>query len=295
MKPARFEYADPATLPEALTLLGERGDEAKILAGGQSLVPLLNMRLAMPEVLVDINGVAGLDSYSPGAQFSAGPLVRQRTVERSTNLGSAQPLLQEAIHWVGHPQIRNRGTIVGSLAHADPAAEMPLVWQAQEGTLELSSARGTRTVAAEDFFVHIMTTACQPDEIVIRAGLPTLAGETGTAFMEVARRHGDFAVVSVAVLLTLQSGFVSKARIALGGVGPTPLRARRAEEKLIGSLPEVDAFADSAAIAAGEAEPASDVHGTAEYRREVAATLVRRSLAVAAERAGSREVTEVPA
>lgn len=295
MKPASFTYADPLTLAEVLALLSERGDEAKILAGGQSLVPLLNMRLAMPDLVVDINRIVDLENLLANGQLSIGPLVRQRAVERASDLENQQPLLKEAIRWVGHPQIRNRGTVVGSLAHADPAAEMPLVWQAQDGTIEVSSTRGTRTVPAEDFFVHIMTTACEPDEMVINATLPALMPGTGTAFMEVARRHGDFAVVSVAVVLTLENDMVSNARIALGGVAPVPLRARRAEEKLVGSPPGVEAFAECAATAARETKPVSDIHGTAEYRREVAATLVRRSLATAAQRAPAREITEVPA
>ncbi len=295
MKPAPFEYADPRSLPEALALLAARGDEAKILAGGQSLVPLLNMRLAMPDLLVDVNGISGLDTMSTGPSLTLGPLVRQHSVERSSILCDEQPLLHDAIRWVGHPQIRNRGTVVGSLVHADPAAELPVVWQAQEGSLELVSAAGRRSVPAQDFFLHIMTTACEADEMVVGVSLPPLPPSTGTAFLEVARRHGDFAVVSVAVLLTVDAGMVSRARIALGGVAPTPLRARGAEERLTGTPVDVTAFAEAARIAATETEPVSDVHGTAEYRREVAATLVRRSLVLAAERVPAREATEVPA
>ncbi|HEV3311839.1 MAG TPA: xanthine dehydrogenase family protein subunit M [Chloroflexota bacterium] len=284
MKPGTFEYADPRTLDELLAILRDRGDDAKILAGGQSLVPLLNMRLAMPEVVVDINRVAGQDDLKPGDRLSIGMLVRQETVERDDRLDKDFSLLRESIGWVGHPQIRTRGTVLGSLAHADPAAELPVVFQALEGEMEIASASGTRMVPAEAFFTHIMTTAIKPDEVLVRAHLNSPPPNTGTAFLEIARRHGDFAVASVAVSLTVDDGAITSARIAMGGVGTTPLRARQAEEFLVGHAAELDAFAQAGRIAAGEAEPASDIHGSAEYRRELIRVLTRRALEKAAAR-----------
>lgn len=286
MKPAQFEYAEPRTVDEVLSLLSERGDGAKILAGGQSLVPLLNMRLSMPDLVIDINrleGQRGLDD--DGQKLSMGPLVRQNDVERASRLDERHPLLKEAIKWVGHPQIRNRGTVLGSLAHGDPSAELPLVFQAMEGTMQIASARGSRLVSAEEFFVHIMTTAVEPDEMLERASLPHLPRRTGTAFLEVARRHGDFAVAAVAVVLTVDGAACTRARIAMGGVGPVPTRARRAEEWLVGCNPDASTFHHAGSLAAAESEPVSDVHGTVEYRRDVMGVLVRRALTLAAERA----------
>jgi CO/xanthine dehydrogenase FAD-binding subunit len=272
-------------MEEALSLLREHGDAAKILAGGQSLVPLLNMRLAMPELLVDINDIAGHDEIDDNGRFSIGPLVRQSELERAPGLAGRYPLLADAIRWVGHSQIRNRGTVLGSLAHADPAAELPVAFQAMEGEMEIDGPRGRRVVPAVDFFVHVMTTAIEPDEMLIRASVSRRTGDAGSAFLEVARRHGDFAVASVAVVLTREGDTCSGVRIAMGGVGPVPLRARRAEDALERANVEPDAFAAAAELAAVEAEPVSDVHGTAEYRRDLVRTLVGRALAKAADRA----------
>lgn len=284
MKPGTFEYADPADLGDLLALLRERGDDAKILAGGQSLVPLLNMRLAMPEVLVDINRVAAQDDLKLEDRLSIGMLVRQETVERDDRLEREYSLLREAIGWVGHPQIRTRGTVLGSLAHADPAAELPVVFQALDGEMEIASASGTRMVPAEAFFTHIMTTAIKPDEVLVRAHLNRPLANTGTAFLEIARRHGDFAVASVAVSLTVDDGAITGARIAMGGVSSTPLRARLAEEFLAGQVAGLDAFGEAGRIASGEAEPVSDIHGSAEYRRELIRVLTQRAFEKAAER-----------
>ena len=289
MKPAVFEYADPSTLSEALALLAEHGDEAKILAGGQSLVPLLNMRLAMPAVVVDINRLEGLDRLDVSHELTIPALVRQGDVERARELRGGWPLLTEAIGWVGHPQIRNRGTVVGSLAHADPAAELPVVFSAMDGTMEITGLNGRRVVPADEFFVHIMTTAIEPDEILVKVHLPKLAAHTGTAFLEVARRHGDFAVASVAVVLTVNDGICSRASIALGGVAPVPLRVPKAEGFLAGQAPSTGVFSEAGRIASSECEPVSDIHGTAEYRRDLVAALVPRALATAATRAKDQQ------
>ncbi|HZT97626.1 MAG TPA: xanthine dehydrogenase family protein subunit M [Chloroflexota bacterium] len=285
MKPAPFQYAEPTTVEEALQILHERGDEAKVLAGGQSLIPLLNMRLAMPELLVDINRVEGLDAWKDSEELSLGALVRQREIEENQDLATRYPLLAEAIRYVGHPQIRNRGTVLGSLAHADPAAELPLVFTALEGRFELQSLGSSRTVSAEDFFLHIMTTALEPDELLVRARIPRREASTGSCFSEVARRHGDFAVVAVAVTVRVEEGVCRAAAIALGGVGPTPLRAAEAEEWLRDQDADARAFDQAGKTAARECAPASDIHGSAEYRREAASALVSRALRVAAGRA----------
>jgi CO/xanthine dehydrogenase FAD-binding subunit len=289
MKPGPFAYASPATLEGALALLAEHGDEAKILAGGQSLVPLLNMRLALPSLLVDINGMAGHADLQDNGRLSVGPLVRQRELERAPGLLARYPLLADAMRWVGHPQIRNRGTVLGSLAHADPAAELPVAFQAGEAEMEIHGPRGARVVPAQEFFVHVMTTAVEPDEMLVRASLPRPGPSTGSAFVEVARRHGDFAVASSAVVLAVDNGICRRARIALGGVAPMPFQARAAEALLEGARAESAAFEATAAAAAAECEPASDVHGTVEYRRDVVRACVKRALAKAAERAESAD------
>jgi aerobic carbon-monoxide dehydrogenase medium subunit len=291
MKPGLFAYAAPRSLEETLSLLREHGDEAKILAGGQSLIPLLNMRLAMPELLVDINNIAGQNEIEDNARLSIGPLVRQSELERAPGLAARHPLLADAIRWVGHSQIRNRGTVLGSLAHADPAAELPVAFQAMEGEMEIDGSRGRRVIPAVDFFVHVMTTAIEPDEMLVRASVSRRTGDAGSAFLEVARRHGDFAVASVAVVLTREEDSCRAVRIAMGGVGPVPLRARRAEQALEGANVDTRAFDGAAELAAAEAEPVSDVHGTVEYRRDLVRTLVRRALAKAADRANSGQQT----
>ncbi|SRR5579884_69060 len=285
MKPAPFTYYDPHTLDEALGLLAVHGDAAKILAGGQSLVPLLNMRLAAPDVIVDINRLPDLDFVTTDNGLRVGALARQAMVERDAAVRDVAPLVTEAIAWVGHRQIRNRGTLVGSLAHADPAAEMPLVFLALDGELHLRRTSGSRRVSAGDFFVHIMTTALDPEEIATEASLPPVPPGSGSAFLEVARRHGDFAVAAIAVVVTIEAGRIRRARVALGGVGPTPLRATRAEERLVDEEPTNELFVEAALAASHDCEPVTDIHGTAEYRRELVRTMVYRGLGRAVVRA----------
>ncbi|MDQ2744160.1 MAG: xanthine dehydrogenase family protein subunit M [Chloroflexota bacterium] len=290
MKPAPFAYLDPRSLPEALEVLARYGDEGKVLAGGQSLVPLLNMRLAQPEVLIDVNRVSGLQGIDftagngrPGVAIGA--MTRQRTVEGAGEVLARLPMLADAIRWVGHPQIRNRGTIGGSIAHADPAAELPLLFRALDGVASVQSQDGKRSIPAADFFVYALTSALEPSELLTEIWLPLPPPRTGQAFLEVARRHGDFALVAVAVSLTLDvTGRVQDAVIAIGGAAPTPIRAERAEESLRGELPGSELFRQAGRLASGETEPTSDVHADAEYRREVAGTLTYRALRVASER-----------
>jgi carbon-monoxide dehydrogenase medium subunit len=228
-----------------------------VLAGGQSLVPLLNMRLARPEVLIDLNRVPDLSYITaeqrdgiPGISFGA--MARQRSIEEAGDMPARLPLLAEAISWVGHPQIRNRGTIGGSVAHADSAAELPLVFRALDGIATVHSTRGARTIRAQDFFLHAFTTALEPDELLTEVWLPLRQPRTGQAFLEVARRHGDFALVAVAVSLSLGADGL---------------------------------FKQAAELASRATEPSSDVHADARYRREVAGTLTYRALQTAFARA----------
>ena len=288
MKPPRFDYVAPRTVAEVVSLLQRHEGEAKVIAGGQSLMPLLNMRLARPSLLVDVNGLRDLAYIrEEGGAVAIGAMTRKRAVERSELVRRRQPLLHAATCLVAHPQIRNRGTVGGSLAQADPAAEYPAVAVALDAELRAVGPGGERTVKAADFFLSYLTTALEPAELLVEARFPALPERTGWSVLEVARRHGDFALTGVAVTMTLGGGGRSTAaRIVLFGVGPTPLRARQAEEAVVGGTPGEAVFAE-AARRADQAilEPLSDVHATAEYRRHLARVLVRRGLAEAAARA----------
>ncbi len=285
MKPPRFAYAAPRALPAALALLGEAGDEGKILAGGQSLMPLLNFRLARPGTLVDFNRIRELAFIRlRDGVVSIGAMTRQRTLERSRIVGAHLPLVREAIRFVGHPAIRNRGTVGGSLAHADPAAELPAIACALDAHLELASSTTRREVAACEFFRDYFTTAVETGEALVAVHFPAQPRNSGSAVLEVARRHGDFALAGVAAVLGRdRAGRCLDPRIALFGVAATPLRATAAEAALRGQGP--DGFPAAADAAAAGLEPASDVHASADYRREVARALVQRALALAWKRA----------
>lgn len=292
MKPARFEYAAPRTTQDALALLARHGLGAKVLAGGQSLVPVLNFRLAKPSVLIDLNGIPGLDTIEVDpktGEVVIGALARQSDVERAPVVARANPLLVEALRHVGHRTIRNRGTVVGSLAHADPAAELPLVLVTQGGRVKLANARRERWVAAREFFVSYLTTALEPDELVIEARFPALDPSAGWALEEFSRRSGDFALVAACVTLAIAHGLVERCAIGIAGGGPTPARAVDAESALIGQEPSDVAIADAAAQAATGCEFDSDIHGSAEFRRELAQTMVSRALRAARARQASAE------
>ena len=287
MKPIRFDYFDPESIPEAVALLREHGPDAKLLAGGQSLVPLLNMRLARPTAIVDLNRVPGLDYIrEEGSYLAIGALTRQRAIERSEVVATRQPLLHAATRLIAHPQIRNRGTAGGSLAHADPAAEYPAVALALGAQLRVAGPGGERTLTASDFFVTYLTTALEPDEMLVEVRVPVLAPRTGWSFQEVSRRHGDFALAGAAVRLSLDGETCSSSRIVLFGVAPVPVRATAAEEVIAGERAGTDLFESAGRAAAGALEePLSDVHATAEYRRHLASVLTRRAIAEAASRA----------
>jgi aerobic carbon-monoxide dehydrogenase medium subunit len=283
VKPARFAYYDPASVGEVLDLLAQHGDAAKVLAGGQSLVPLMNMRLARPENVVDLNGVPEL-SYleEQDGGLRIGAMTRQRQLEKSALVAERWPLLAEATRYIGHSQIRNRGTVGGSLAHADPAAELPAVTAALEAQLVIRGPSGERVVGADDFFLTYLTTCLAPDELLVEIRLPAPPPGSRPAFQEVSRRHGDFALAGAAGLVALdEQGVCRDARIALFGVGPGPYRAREAEDLLKGEKPTEALLQQVGLKAAENLEPDADIHASAEYRKEVAAVMVRRALLAA--------------
>ncbi|HYB72423.1 MAG TPA: xanthine dehydrogenase family protein subunit M [Candidatus Sulfotelmatobacter sp.] len=288
MKPAQFEYFDPGTLDEALKLLRDHGDDAKVLAGGQSLVPLMNFRLARPKVIVDVNKIPGLDYVRDvDGMIHIGALTRQRTVETSSAIKGKCPLLTEATYWVGHLAIRTRGTVGGTIAHADPAAEYPCVLSALGGQVVVKGPAGERVLTADDFFVTFLTTALQPTEMVTEVRFPTVPPEAGWAFVEFSRRHGDFAIVGVAAMVQLdKQRKCTDARIALCGVGGTPFKARSAEAILKGTEVTDKVIQAAAEKVGGEVEPEGDLHGSAEYRKHLAKVLTGRTLRKALEKAG---------
>ncbi len=282
MKPPRFAYHAPASAEEALGLLARHGEAARVLAGGQSLVPMLNFRLARPEHLVDINRVPGLDGISVAADggLRLGARVRQRALERSPLIAERCPLLAQAMPFVGHPQIRTRGTLGGSLAHADPAAELPAVMVALGAELTLRRATGERRVAAEEFFVAALSSALAPDELVIEIALPAWPARTGGELREVAVRRGDFALGGAVATLTLDGqGRVSAARVVCFGVASRPVRMTGAEASLVGGAPTPTAFAEAGRLAREAADPHEDIHASAGYRKRLAGILTARALA----------------
>jgi CO/xanthine dehydrogenase FAD-binding subunit len=288
MKPAPFTYFAPGSLDEALSLLEEHDGEAKVLAGGQSLVPLMNFRLMRPRYLVDINGLKELSQLKvSGGRLALGALTRQVEVERSAEVARSLPILSEAIGLVAHPAIRNRGTVGGSLVHADPAAEIPVVATALDAELELKSKKRGRSLKVEEFYLGYLTTGIAPDELLLGFSLELPPAGAGWAFTEYARRHGDFAIVAVAALLAFDTaGKTNYARIALGGVGPVPERCREAEALLMGKEPTDALFREAAKAAASAIDPESDIHASASYRRQLSEVYVRRGLEVARGRVG---------
>ena len=287
MKPAPFAYIAARSLEEALSAKAEYGDEGRFLAGGQSLMPAINFRLAQPAVLIDINPLQALDDVRDEANgMLIGAMTRYRTLERNAAVRREQPLVREAIPHIGHPQIRNRGTVGGSLANADPASELPAVMLALGARMRAQSLRGERWIRAEDFFVGALTTTLAADEILAEIEMPRAAPRTGTCFMEMARRLGDFALMGVAATLTLdQDGCCTDARLAFCGASDRPVRAEDAARSLEGTrLADVE-IRQAAALVQGAIDPAGNVHASKEYQRHLAAVLTRRALRAAAERA----------
>lgn len=288
MKPAPFSYVAPDSMDEALALVRRHGTDGKVLAGGQSLVPLLNMRLARPSVLIDLNRLRALDYLKDGKEIRIGAMTRQRAVELSPLVRQKLPLLAEAVGYVGHPQIRNRGTVGGSMAHADPSAELPAVLAVLEGSVVLRSARGTRTVPASQFFLGYLATALRPDELLVEVRFPAHE-RSGTGFLEIARRHGDYALVGVAVVVDLDGDQARRVRLAFTGVGPAPVRVEEAEAAATRVRLTDQRYAEVGRIAASHLDPESDIHASAAYRKEVAGVLAARALRLAVRRAQEME------
>ncbi len=288
LKPPPFKYLVPDTLQEALALKAEYGDDAKFLAGGQSLVPMMNFRLAMPAVLLDINRIAGLDEVreTDEGALRLGALTRHRDLIGDDRIAARQPLVGEAAIHVAHPQIRNRGTLCGNLAHADPASELPAVMLALGAQLLARSSRGERWIDADGFFLGVFTTALSEVEMLAEVELPGLQPRTGTCFLEVARRRGDFAMMGVAAVVSLsEDGTCSGARLAYCGAGPTAMAATEAAASLAGQRLDDRAFEAAAEIMQTEIDPSANVNAGIEYQRHLAGVLTRRALRQALERA----------
>ncbi|HEX4699477.1 MAG TPA: FAD binding domain-containing protein [Actinomycetes bacterium] len=286
MKPSPFAWSAPASLDEALAELARVGDEGKVLAGGQSLLPLLNMRLAAPAYLVDINRLTELAHVrADSSGVRVGALARHAAVERDDGAYAVQPLLRQALRLVAHPVIRNRGTTVGSIAHADPSGEMTAVLALTGGTVHVASTAGPRAVAAADFFAGPLESSLTQGELAEAATFPAFARGSGSTFVEVARRHGDYAVCGLAAVVTVADGVVASARAAYVSVAPTPL-VLDLTDAVRGADPATADWAAAGELAGGVVDPEADIHATADYRRHLVRVLTARALAEAAGRAG---------
>ncbi|MBV8535344.1 MAG: xanthine dehydrogenase family protein subunit M [Alphaproteobacteria bacterium] len=286
MKPAKFEYHAPASVDEAIGLLARYGGEARVLAGGQSLIPMMNFRVAAPAALIDLNRIPSLAYIrADGNIVRIGAMTRQRAIEFSAVVREKLPLLHEAVSWVGHLPTRSRGTIGGSLAHADPAAELPMALQAMEGEVVARGPTGERTIKAGELFTSSLTTTLKADEILTEIRFPASPPGAAYAVEEFARRHGDFAITAIACLIVRDGPRCKMARLATGGVGPVPLRLRGAEA-ILEQRGLADEAIDAAAAAAAKAvDPMSDHQGSAEYRRHLTQVLTGRAIHKALARA----------
>ena len=290
MKLPHVDYEAPKTVSEAVELLAEHQDEASVLAGGQSLIPLLALRLARPEVLIDINGVDELSGVSVADGWVAiGAMTREYVAEESETVAETVPLLAAALPLIGHEAIRSRGTVGGSLAHADPAAELPAVARALDAEFVVRGQSGERVVPAAEWFEGFLTTSRRPDELLVEVRFPAAGRGAGISFQEVARRHGDFAIVGLAASLTLSEGAISDARLAFAGISDVPVRAVDAEDLLVGEEPSAELFDEAARRATDDIDPPADLNGSSDYRRKVAAALVRRGLRAASDNAYERQ------
>jgi len=281
MKPAAFEYFCPETLEEALSLLAEHGSDAKPLAGGQSLIPTMNFRLATPAVLVDLNRVTSLSFVTSDADvIRIGGMTRHATLETNPAIARDLPLIAQTMPFVAHAAIRSRGTIGGSLAHADPAAELPAVMLALQAVMKVEKVGASRVIPAAEFFTGLFSTALEPGEIVTEVAVPRATARTGYAFDEISRRHGDFALAGAVAVVTLDNdGVCTAARVALLGVGDRPLIATQVTLALVGHRPSPAMIRDAAAAsAATDIDPSSDIHASSRYRASLAAVLIRRVL-----------------
>jgi CO/xanthine dehydrogenase FAD-binding subunit len=287
MKPAAFKYIAATSLEQALSVKAEHGDDAKFLAGGQSLMPTMNFRLTRPAVLIDINAIGDLTGIRPsGAATRIGPVTRYRTMQRDAKFTKAFALIGEALPHIAHPQIRNRGTIGGNLSHADPASELPAIMLALRARLRVQTAAGERWINASDFFVGALTTELQPDEMLTEIELPLPKSGAGCCFMEIARRRGDFAIVGVAAMVILnEADKCTDVRLTFCGVGETPVDASLAAGALIGHELSESAIDDVVPSMQAMIDPAGSVHATADYQRHVAGVLTERALRMADRRA----------
>lgn len=286
MKPARFDYVRAETIAHAAEILARAGGDGKVLAGGQSLMPMINFRLVKPSVLVDINHIAGLDEIAlADGRLTLGALVRHRMTAEDPLVERHAPVLHHAMKHVAHLTVRNRGTFCGSVCHADPAAEMPMMALLLDGLIHIASARGRRTVPARDFFVGSLVTALEPDEMVTAIAVDALPPGAGWGFEEFARRHGDYALASVAVVLERQGGVARNVRVATMGVGEMPARMDSVEGALEGSALDDRAIDGAVALLRAAVSPNSDLNASADYRRHLVGALARRALADAWSRA----------
>ena len=287
MKPAPFTYHDPSTVDEAVALLAAH-ENARPLAGGQSLVPMMNFRYAMPDHLIDLNGIEGLASISAGPRITIGAMTRQRSVEFSREIMQACPILVAALKNVGHRQTRNRGTIGGSLCHLDPAAETPAMMILHDAELTAVSVRGARQIPVSDFALGFMATALEPDELLTQISFDAWPSGHGHGFEEYARRHGDFAIASCGVLLTLdESGLMSRFATVIGGLATAPVRLPDFEAAAVGAPADKD-FADAFAVAASGVEAMDDAYVTGAYRQHLAGVMAKRALKRALASAGGK-------
>ncbi len=287
MKPAPFEYYAPDSLEAALELKAQHGDEGKALAGGQSLIPAMNFRVAQPALLIDLNRISELRYIKkPNGAVHIGAMTRQSDAEHSELVAKNAPLLHEAIPYIAHSQIRNRGTVGGSIAHADPAAELPVIALALDAKMRAQSNKSERWIDAKDFFAGLFANSMRVDELLVEIAFPELPANTGWAFMEIARRHGDYAMAGLAALLTLdKEGNCSKARLVYLNVGDGPVDAVNAAASLAGKKPSTAAFKEVGQIASqSDMSPFGNLHATAEYQRHLSAVLTERALAKAFER-----------
>jgi len=295
VKPAGFDYHAPRGLDEALHVLGDAGPDGRVLAGGQSLVPMLNLRILSPAVVVDINRIDTLNRLHAGAdQLSVGALVRHADLLRSAGVRDGWPLLAEATRQVAHMAIRNRGTVCGSVAHNDPSAEHPSVLVTMDGTVVVAGRAGQRELPAETFFTGMLSNALEPGEMVVELRYPRQPAGTGVAFVEFARRLGDFAIAGAAAMLTMRNGVCERARLTIVGMGEGPFRVRTVEEMLAGQTlndkEAQQAFAEAAAMVVAAVDPADDVHASSSYRRHLAGVMAAQALETALIRAGGQRL-----
>lgn len=278
MKNPPFNYHRPATLTEALELLAEHGEDGKVLAGGQSLLPVMALRLGRPEHVIDIGAIEELTTIFAASGVSIGAMVRHAEAEKSADVARLAPLVSAALPYVGHRAIRSRGTIGGSIAHADPAAELPAVCLATGATMQIRSTSGSRQVAAASFFDGYFTTALEPDELLTSVYFPEVKPETGSAVVEISRRHSDYAMAGLACQITAPGGVISSAALSFFGVSSKPVRLAEAEAELVGKPPGGHAFAAAAAVVRETLDTFDDIHATAQYRRHIAGVLTARGL-----------------